>query len=193
MPKKVLYTVRDNETYLTDNVVSLTIHGEPKPEARPRVVHQRRSPRGNKGKVKSKNAPPPIRVYNPSTTDKQSFQYAAVQAVSGVFRGQLPLFGGNHPIDIPIPFYFKRPLWHFLGGVCAPLNLKEEHRNDFPFHIGGDADNHLKFVLDALEGVVYKNDRQVVNITIQKNYTNTDDTRTELFCIAGGYEPVIVL
>ncbi len=33
---------------------------------------------------------------------------------------------------------------------------------------GGDIDNRLKVILDALEGIVYKNDKQVVKITAQK-------------------------
>ena len=33
---------------------------------------------------------------------------------------------------------------------------------------GGDLDNRLKVILDALEGIVYENDKQVVKITAEK-------------------------
>ena len=33
---------------------------------------------------------------------------------------------------------------------------------------GGDLDNRLKVVLDALEGIIYKNDKQVVRISAEK-------------------------
>ncbi len=33
---------------------------------------------------------------------------------------------------------------------------------------GGDLDNRLKVILDALEGIVYKNDKQVVKIVAKK-------------------------
>jgi len=33
---------------------------------------------------------------------------------------------------------------------------------------GGDLDNRLKVILDALEGIVYENDKQVVKISAEK-------------------------
>ena len=199
MPRRgVAYTVRDSEGCLTSNVLSLTIHGEPRPQGRPRVVHQRRSPRSGKNNKpttnkKSKSGAPPIKVYNPNTADQQSFKSAATTAIRAIYRGTLPLFGTKHPIHITISFYFKRPLSHFHSRICSAENLKEECRDAYPFSAGGDADNHLKFVLDALQEIVYENDRQVINITVQKNYSNTSDERTEILCIADGYEPIVVL
>jgi len=40
---------------------------------------------------------------------------------------------------------------------------------------GGDLDNRLKVVLDALEGIVYKNDKQVVRIRAEKIMNSSND------------------
>lgn len=61
----------------------------------------------------------------------------------GVMRGQAPLAGA---IKISVDVY---------------RNLKPE---SLKF---GDADNHLKAVMDALNGICYEDDRQIIDATVR--------------------------
>ena len=49
----------------------------------------------------------------------------------------------------------------------------------------GDLDNRVKPVLDALEGVAYENDRQVVRYVAER-YTDKNDPRVEVSVMAWG-------
>ena len=44
-----------------------------------------------------------------------------------------------------------------------------------PESIRSDVDNLIKMVLDSLEGIAYKNDRQVVAVTARKRWTRPDE------------------
>lgn len=62
--------------------------------------------------------------------------------------------------------------------IRAPLKGKIKIRADFfnlkpkniLSHRWGDLDNHLKAVLDALNGIAYDDDSQVVEATVTKNF-----------------------
>ena len=51
-------------------------------------------------------------------------------------------------------------------------------RNDVPIFNAHkpDIDNLLKFVMDAMNGVFYKDDSQIVDVDIKKQYSNTPCT-----------------
>lgn len=49
-----------------------------------------------------------------------------------------------------------------------------------------DADNILKLVADALNGVAYEDDAQVVRMEVSKEYTALDDGYMEIWIFGGG-------
>ena len=89
-----------------------------------------------------------------------------------------------------IKFYFHRPLEHFSTRIRESSNLKDEFRRAEPIGCGGDVDNHVKFVLDSFEDVVYANDRQVMSLKVEKKYSNNEFQFTEIMCTSPGYDPI---
>eukprot|EP00557_Chaetoceros_sp_GSL56_P009759 CAMPEP_0176478948 /NCGR_PEP_ID=MMETSP0200_2-20121128/1468_1 /TAXON_ID=947934 /ORGANISM="Chaetoceros sp., Strain GSL56" /LENGTH=134 /DNA_ID=CAMNT_0017874939 /DNA_START=285 /DNA_END=689 /DNA_ORIENTATION=- len=72
-------------------------------------------------------------------------------------------------IKAEIMFFLPRPSCHFRRGRSrSMMNLNDKKPRS---HIGKpDLDNLLKFVLDAMEGVVYQNDSHITSITTTKSY-----------------------
>ena len=101
-------------------------------------------------------------VWNPAENDQLLFQ----RNVRNLMVGEnFPIHGDNSKVAIGITFRFRRPDCHFRGrnrdGTILPRFLDERVT-------GGDVDNHVKFVLDALNRVLYDDDRQVVQISACK-------------------------
>ena len=88
------------------------------------------------------------------------------------------------PITLTIWFYLPRPITDFVGGKRTPGNLKPAAATDRAAPLLPDIDNLIKFVLDALNGLVYEDDRQIVKITAYKlrdnNMTCTGATRMKI-------------
>ena len=160
-------SLRPNETTTTTGGSHLVIHGHPIPQDRPR------------GQVHGKKP----RFYNPSHNHKNDFRAIATAAIHSTGQEVMPIYTGQVGVDLI--FFFKRPKTHFHGGkIRDPSKLKEGHNNDSNEYAntGGDTDNLVKFALDALETVLYRNDKNVVRISGEKRYTNNDDERTEIWC-----------
>ena len=68
------------------------------------------------------------------------------------------------PIEIGITFYFKRP-----------------KKPKYTYPKIGDVDNYAKSVLDALNGVLYDDDSQVIVLTCRKMYDEKDMIKIESF------------
>jgi Holliday junction resolvase RusA-like endonuclease len=87
--------------------------------------------------------------------------------------------------------YKPRPLVSWQRVIALSIVAKEPHRPAPPWHSGpigmalefvigraggsssiptGDVDNYAKAVLDALQGLLYVNDRQVVDLVSRKRY-----------------------
>ncbi|MBR0061463.1 MAG: RusA family crossover junction endodeoxyribonuclease [Selenomonadaceae bacterium] len=69
------------------------------------------------------------------------------------------------------------------GEICASLKLyrrfKPTARNF------GDADNHAKAILDGLNGICYRDDAQIVKLTVEKRTDKTSPrAEIELTCAA---------
>ena len=69
------------------------------------------------------------------------------------------------------------------GEICASLKLyrrfKPTARNF------GDADNHAKAILDGLNGICYRDDAQIVKLTVEKHVDKTSPrAEIELTCAA---------
>ena len=101
--------------------------------------------------------------YDPSSKDKQDFlflvkQYAPKQPITDI-------------VEMDITFCYKRPASHFRS-----KNKKKILKDNVPFFKSSkaDLDNLIKFVCDALNGVFYKDDSQVVSIHARKLYGEKD-------------------
>jgi Holliday junction resolvase RusA-like endonuclease len=91
---------------------------------------------------------------------------AAMRAVDGVPTSAY----WERPLAVGILFTLPRPKGHYL-----PTNSRRaapELRPDAPKHPAGkpDADKLLRAVLDALTGLVWRDDAQVVDILARKLY-----------------------
>ena len=133
---------RSNERLLVDKIL-FTIHGNPR--------HQQRHRHTNTGGF--------VRTYDPSSKDKSDFliqakYYAPKIAYTGV-------------IYLTAWFCMKRPKSHYGTG-----KNQRKLKSSAPFwHTSKpDVDNLLKFVMDALNKVFWKDDSQVVSVIAQKRY-----------------------
>lgn len=63
------------------------------------------------------------------------------------------------------------------GEVAATVKLYRRYRPTTRNY--GDADNHLKAILDALNGIVYLDDAQIVRCLVEK-FTDKEDPRAEI-------------
>jgi len=89
----------------------------------------------------------------------------------------LILYPIGTPVTVTVWFYTKRPLHHFVANRRAPHNLKSRH-NTTTWHVttkGPDVDNLSKFVLDAMNKIVYHDDGQVVNLVAYKLLDSIED------------------
>lgn len=80
---------------------------------------------------------------------------------------------GNKPINVFISASFKAPKELSKYGESVKLFACMKHK---------DIDNIAKIVCDALNGVAYDDDKQIVNLTTQKCWTNGVE---ELYIVIG--------
>lgn len=120
------------------------------------------------------------RKYNPSKEDELSF-FDRVYIQIGEFN---PIKG---PIRLDLTFVLKRPKGHYGTGRNSGRLKKSAPR----YHIvKPDRDNLDKLVMDALNGYLWRDDCQVVQGSIMKQYHNPDDvfgprTLIKVFAIEG--------
>jgi Holliday junction resolvase RusA-like endonuclease len=93
-----------------------------------------------------------------------------------------PVFDRTHRLYVSIDFFLRRPMVDFRGCKRAPGNLKLGASFLSSPANGPDVDNLVKFVLDALNGVLYHDDRQVIVLVARKLRDNegTCEGRTRL-------------
>ena len=102
------------------------------------------------------------RTYDPSSADKKAFLAASLNHAP-----PQPLEGA---LELVICFSFQRPKSH--------LTSKGALRKGYPEAMTRkpDADNLIKFVKDALNGVFYVDDAQFVTVIATKKYAETAST-----------------
>ena len=109
---------------------------------------------------------------DPSANDKADFLAKAMQ-----HRPPRPIEG---PIFLFVQAFFKRPKGHYRTGAYAG-ELKPNQPN---YRIKTpDADNFLKFVGDALNGIFWADDKQIVMPLPVKRYA--DSPRVEIIIYSG--------
>jgi hypothetical protein len=111
-----------------------------------------------------------ITAWNPSADLQASFLKAAKDALS--FHA-VPVFP-DQSIYVRVVFWIRRPAFHFIASNRGPGRLKPQFQDQMAFlpRKSLDADNLAKFVLDALKGLLYTDDSQVVNLVSVKLHDN---------------------
>lgn len=99
--------------------------------------------------------------FDPSAGDKADFLAKAMQN-----KPSQPFSG---PVVISLYFYFKRPKNHYNSKGLKPGQPSWHSKRP-------DIDNLIKFVLDALNGVYFKDDAQVFYISSRKSYSDIPNT-----------------
>ena len=134
------------------NPFSFTVPGEPVGKESPRTVNQNGV----------------IRTYIPEKT------VVYMQAVQYLYRQANGPDFGNKPIAVTIRAFFPVP-------KSASKSKREDMLNDvIKPTITPDADNIQKAICDALNGVAYTDDRQVVSSSIVKMYAAYPCVHVEL-------------
>jgi Holliday junction resolvase RusA-like endonuclease len=105
------------------------------------------------------------------TAQNRRNKYAVQQAALQVLGAAKPLSG---PLAIEATFAFVRP-------KSAPK------RRTMP-EVKPDVDNLVKLLLDALNGVVWRDDAQVVEMRARKIYANVEQTRLVVRAAGGSVE-----
>ena len=137
---------------MSDETLHFSIVGEPKSLARPVVG---RSP-GRTGRAW-------LRDPKGNKVAKERFRdEVRRQMESPIF------FGQDVPILVDISFHMVPPQYLFVNGDRTRGRFKAD--SSFKWPKKPDVDNLDKFVLDALQGLVFHNDSQVVQQRIQKTY-----------------------
>jgi len=109
------------------------------------------------------------RSYDPSAQDKKEFLMMAKK-----YAPKTPILGA---ISVRIEFYMPRPKNHYRTGKYSHLLKADAPMN----HTGRpDIDNLLKFVMDALNGVFYKDDSQICQVFTLKQYNTRPGTLVEI-------------
>ena len=78
------------------------------------------------------------------------------------------IFPKQVPLAAELDFFMKRPKSDFVGNNRENGRLKASASNLVALPYRPDIDNLIKFVLDALNGVLYHDDCQVVKVSAIK-------------------------
>ena len=130
--------------------IRLVVPGIPKPKRRPRVFRH-----GNR-----------IMAVSPSRQDEEDFLTLAMAN-----RPQRPI---EAPISVSLTFYLPAP-------KSLPKRLREPLEQEIlPCGKRPDIDNLAKLVLDALDGVYWRDDGQICHLTLRKVYSARPRTEVEI-------------
>ena len=97
------------------------------------------------------------RVYDPCTEAKRVF----LQSTRQVCPLSTPLAG---PLNVEMLFEFPRPKSHVRKGGLLRASAPTQHTQT------PDIDNLAKFVMDALNGACFEDDKQVVRLVARKRW-----------------------
>lgn len=135
------------------------VAGIPAPQGSKRALHHRAT-----GKI----------VLLESSKRVKPWRAQVAEAAHAAWGTAAPLVG---PVELHVVFYFERPKSHYpqnsrnAGGVLrpsAPMRPVGHGRNDL--------DKLARAVLDALTGVIYEDDAQVVSLVASKEYARSGRT-----------------
>lgn len=139
----VLYTEKDGKPS-----VSITVHGEPVAQGRPRFAHR--------GSFTTAYDPPKSARYK-STIQKELQPLIA--------NKDFKPFDGPCSLELRIYRYIPKSFSRKKQFAAANGEIRPTTRPD--------TDNYVKGILDALNGIVVKDDSQIVDVVAQKFYSDT--------------------
>lgn len=93
--------------------------------------------------------------------------------VAWEYKRQKGKFFGDKPVKVKIELFFAPPK------SITKKNLEKIANGELFFTGKKDIDNIAKSILDGLNGIAYIDDRQVVELSIRKQYT-LGNTRAEI-------------
>ena len=139
------------------HIAGFFIHGDPRPQERPRAT------------IRGKRAA----VYNRECPWRQTVAHA-LQAFD------LPhFFPEGVPVAMHLRFYLSRPKSHYGTGrnsgtlkPSAPVMPITGGTGAKKRGMIGDVDNYAKAVLDEMNGVVFHDDAQVIQLRVTKQYAD---------------------
>lgn len=120
-----------------------------------------------------------VRMYDPPKSK------AYKQMVAAKVRSHMNINGIQtitEPIAVHLNFYFTPPKSYSKKRIRA-IEAKEELFTKKP-----DADNLGKSVLDGMNGVLFKDDSQIIGLTIGKHYGHKDYVDVKVQIIENGAE-----
>lgn len=101
---------------------------------------------------------------------KKSVKAMKEMLAIGVEDRTRALFEKDQPVAMRLTFCLKRPLHHFRGGRRGAGRIKPDYIDLVAHHTRKDCDNLVKLVMDAGNGILYDDDKQVVQLTCGKMY-----------------------
>jgi Holliday junction resolvase RusA-like endonuclease len=166
------------------------------PQARPRFheIPTAAKAKGGSGKKR-------MVVYSPSSPKMKAFRATAKKLIDSFGREDTytkeilnihkfdrygALFYASDMLKVRITFHIRRPSCHFYKNKPRKLKYLVPGVNEMNCLLeAGDTDNFVKFTLDALQGVAFEDDKQIIEITARKEMDNDFDGdcmgRTEIF------------
>ena len=146
----------------------LVVRGQPIPKPSPRARF--------KFKGFSRTGKPLIQtwIHNPVTTEMKTFALGAREQLGEQQVLSFPVFPSG-PVSLKVWFCCSPPLNYFVNKDRGRpkgnfLDSVLGRTNPVPVSVKPDDDNLLKFVLDALTAVMWKDDNQVAAIAAYKCY-----------------------
>lgn len=121
-------------------------------------------PKVGRGRGTSKGAR--YHTYSPSSPHQRLYKEAVICALSG--NKPIPRSIMDGPVAVSLSFCFSRPLHHFT----KEGDIRSQHQSQLITIRKADLDNCLKFVLDAIQGVLINDDHQVMRISCDKCWSN---------------------
>lgn len=109
-------------------------------------------------------------TYDPSEGDKSDFLVKAME--------NKPVVPFDEALFVKLTFFFHRPKTHFRTGKNAHI-MKD---NAPTYHTGiPDADNLAKFVCDSLNGVFWRDDAIISELSVSKVYDKVPRMKIQVF------------
>ena len=122
--------------------------------------------------------------YNPTKKELNKYKAALLERRSELFWKQDVVYPKGVPVIVRLDCQMRRPKSHFKsggGGVRSFDRLKNWAKQMIGCTTSPDIDNIAKLVMDAMSGVIYFDDRQVVQLEVTKTYSNFEDCAGHIY------------
>lgn len=121
-------------------------------------------------------------VVAPASTGERAWRDRVTDCARAAMAGRVPLEG---PVCITLEFYSLRPKGHYRTrkGLTVRRDGMQLRPTSAP-----DGDKLWRSVGDALNGVCYRDDRQVCEATVRKRYTRPEQPYCGVSVTVGAFE-----